>query len=83
MNKKRRFATPVNDGQHLLGSLVVSYTADGQDIEIHQVIYKQAYSSNKADLTYFIQEHASYLWQSLQEMARNNAANIHGKIMEG
>jgi hypothetical protein len=86
--KARTFETPVNDGRTLHGKLLVTYhtktTDQQQEITLETVRYQPAGNpAVKVDITYLIQEHADYLWQSLLDMARNNAANLPTKMMEG
>jgi len=70
------FTTPINQGASLHGTLTVHYQGNGQHITITRVTYTQAYhSTNKADVTYLVQQYAPVLWRRLMDMARNNFIN--------
>jgi hypothetical protein len=84
MTEKRSFTTPVNDLQHLIGTLLVHYlvTPGGP------LIYKIQYQENKrempqpdtwVDITFLLRENAEYLWARLEDMARNASANSRKK----
>jgi hypothetical protein len=69
------FDTPINDGKRLHGMLTVSGLADGRDIEIEKIIYKQQSNPNmKTDITYLVEEFSPVLYDQLLDMAENDVA---------
>jgi hypothetical protein len=67
------FDTPINNGKTLKGMLTVSGIADGRNIEIEEVLYRD-HKNRKSDVTYLIQEFAYDLYANLEEMALNHTA---------
>jgi hypothetical protein len=72
---KVHFTYPLSNSEKWQGQLEVSATVDGQDAEITKVIHED-HNGKKSDLTYVVEQYTPTLYDSLCEMAVNDARNV-------